>query len=138
MGYDVFDYTLGKADWLAAGLPTVREQSGSERAHEAMSRDFDTCAPDELVGDIRARVTAEDVYVLNDAGVLLGRLRLDRADDQAETAEHAMQPGPTTVRADEDAANARGRMAKRGVRSLAVTTPEGTLLGLLHATQEQS
>ena len=133
MGYDVSDYTLGKADWLAAGLPTVREQPGPERAHEAMTRDVETCPPGELVGEVRRRASGDDVYVLNAERVLLGRVRLSRADDDTVTAEQAMHPGPTTVRADEDARAARERMHKRSVRSLAVTTPDGVLLGVLHA-----
>jgi CBS domain-containing protein len=44
-----------------------------------------------------------------------------------------MQPGPTTVRAHEDLDATRQRMNARNVAHLLVTTPDGTLIGLVDA-----
>jgi hypothetical protein len=35
----VYDYTLGKVDWIAAGLPTVRAGQPSRRVLDAVRRD---------------------------------------------------------------------------------------------------
>ena len=63
-----------------------------------------------------------------------GMLRADRisAGEQAPAAE-VMQPGPTTVRAHEDLAATRQRMNEHHVAHLLVTTPDGTLLGVVDA-----
>jgi CBS domain-containing protein len=44
-----------------------------------------------------------------------------------------MQPGPTTVRANEVLDPLLARMAKRSVAEMLVTTPEGRLLGIVRA-----
>jgi CBS domain-containing protein len=44
-----------------------------------------------------------------------------------------MQPGPATVRAHEDLAATRQRMNERHVALLLVTTPDGTLIGIVEA-----
>ena len=44
-----------------------------------------------------------------------------------------MQPGPTTVRAHEDLDATRQRMNERHVAHLLVTTPDGTLIGVVDA-----
>src|SRR5882724_8683662 len=40
----VYDYTLGKVDWIAAGLPTLRAGQPSRRVLDAVRRDVPTCA----------------------------------------------------------------------------------------------
>ena len=52
------------------------------------------------------------------------------AGEQAPAAE-VMQPGPTTVRAQEDLAATRQRINEHHVAHLLVTTPDGTLLGVV-------
>jgi CBS domain-containing protein len=133
----VYDYTGGKVDWLAAGLPTEGPGPGSVRASLVMARDVPTCAPDDALQPVLERTRAAGwivCVVLNEHGVVQGRLRPDRFDDAATgLVGDAMEPGPATVRAHEDVAAALGRMQKRGVTSLLVTTPEGHLLGVLLA-----
>ena len=65
---------------------------------------------------------------------VVGILRAGRisASEQAPAAD-VMQPGPTTVRAHEDLAATRQRMNERNVAHLLVTTPDGTLIGVLNA-----
>jgi CBS domain-containing protein len=70
--------------------------------------------------------------VVNDAGIVAGRLRVDKiADDDHRPAEQAMEAGPATIRAHDDLASTLARMAERHVTVLLVTTPEGELLGAL-------
>ena len=65
---------------------------------------------------------------------VVGVLRADRisAGEQAPAAE-VMQPGPSTVRAHEDPGATRQRMTGHHVAHLLVTTPDGTLLGVVDA-----
>ncbi len=63
-----------------------------------------------------------------------GMLRAGRisAGEQAPAAE-VMQPGPSAVRAHEDLAASGQRMNEHHVAHLLVTTPDGTLLGVVDA-----
>jgi Mg/Co/Ni transporter MgtE len=67
-------------------------------------------------------------------GTVVGILRAGRigASEQASAAE-VMQPGPTTVRVHEDLDATRQRMHDRHVAQLLVTTPDGTLIGVVDA-----
>ena len=129
----VYDYTAGKADWSAAGLPTHRSPDSPRRAADVLDADVPTCGPTATVG--QARVLAEEagrpsVAVVSEDAVVLGRLRprhLDRDPDRR--ADEVMEPGPATVRARESLEPLLDRMRKRSVREVLVTTPEGRLLG---------
>jgi CBS domain-containing protein len=128
LGFDtVYDYAAGKVDWMAAGLPTVRSEPGPRRAIDAVDRHPPTCAPDALVGSLNGQAA----IVLNDAGVVLGRVRAGQQPNDAVTAEAVMEPGPATVRAHEPLDALLARMAQRHVREMIVTTPEGMLLGVV-------
>jgi CBS domain-containing protein len=136
-GYNpVYDYAAGKADWLAAGLPTEGNRPDRPRAAEAIDRSVPTCSPHDRIVDLASRLAQSSLpvcVVVNDHRVVQGRLRLDRLDPRdTRTAEHVMEPGPATIRADADLADARERMTSRKVSSLLVTTPEGVLLGALY------
>src|SRR5258705_7954261 len=102
----VYDYTLGKADWIAAGLPSVRAGQPSRRVVNAVRPDVPTCAADtaaELALQ-QARAHGWDRCVVTAGqGTVVGILRAGRigANERAQAAE-VMQPGPTTVRAHED------------------------------------
>ena len=130
--YLAYDYTAGKADWLAAGLPTERRPGGEPRALDAAERNPPTCRPDETLGAVAARIGPVSVVVLKEAGVVLGLLTHEELrGDPAATAERAMQPGPATVRAHEPLQPLLDRMRDHNLAEIIVTTPEGTLLGVL-------
>src|SRR6478672_8903626 len=102
----VYDYTLGKVDWIAAGLQTVRAGQPSRRVLDAVRHDVPTCAPGTAAGPALQQACAqgEDTCVVTaPQGTVVGILRAGRisAGEQAPAAE-VMQPGPTTVRAHED------------------------------------
>jgi Mg/Co/Ni transporter MgtE (contains CBS domain) len=133
LGYTVADYTAGKADWLAAGLVTVRAAPAPPRVIDAIERDVPTCSPDPPITELDGRVSR--YVVVNEQRVVLGRIRmadLERAAPDA-TAEQVMQPGPGTIRADADLEQTRERLRRRRVPDILVTTPEGQLLGVLAA-----
>ena len=133
LGFDpVHDYTLGKADWLAAGLPT-EGQPHPTRVLEAADRHPATCGPDDIVAATVARLPDRDTcVVVDDHSVVLGRLRPNRLDPAyVRRVEDVMEPGPTTVRADADLAETLARMSNRHVTWLLITDPYGVLLGEL-------
>ena len=145
LGYgEVYDYVAGKADWIAAGLPTEGNRAHARRVVEVTDRSVATCDPAEPVADVIARLapTAAGLcVVVNEQRVVQGRLRLDRLDStDTRPTEEAMEPGPTTIRADTDLGETTERMRRRGVASLIVSDPDGVLLGVVHATptEEQS
>ena len=70
--------------------------------------------------------------VVNDAGVVLGRLRSAALGADPETpVEVLMESGPTSVRPDVPLADITERMQRRKVQSVLVTTSEGRLVGIL-------
>jgi hypothetical protein len=77
----VYDYTLGKVDWIAAGLPTLRAGQSSRRVMDAVRRDVPTCAPGTPAGPAlqQARSQGWDrcVVIAGDRTVV-GMLRADR------------------------------------------------------------
>jgi CBS domain-containing protein len=131
----VFDYTVGKADWLAAGLPTEGDRRHPPRVGAVMHRAVPTCTPGTPVSHVAARLDRDGAtlcVVVNQQGVVQGRLRrggIDPADQQS--AGEVMEPGPATVRADEPLTEALERMRRRNVASLIVSTPDGVLLGVV-------
>lgn len=133
----VYDYADGKADWLAAGLPTAGDLQHPPRVVEAMDSTVPTCTIGERVRDVVARLDGTGsalCVVVNDHRVVQGRLRPDRLDPGDDRpAEDIMDLGPATVRADAPLAETIERLRKRRVPSVIVTTPEGVLLGVVLA-----
>ena len=131
----VYDYTAGKVDWLAAGLPTHGTNATRPRAKDALIDDVATCHLTDRLGDVARRAQEspfDTCVVVNDAGIVQGRLRKQRLDGPPDvTVEEAMELGPTTVRADEPLHELRDRMTRRQVNQVLVTTPEGRLLGIV-------
>ena len=121
----VYDYVVGKVDWMAAGLPTVRADTSELRASQAVVDPL-TCTPDTILADLPAD---RSVIVVNEEQIVLGRVPSDRLDGPSATAEEVMTPGPTTVRAHEPLDPLLQRMGRRNVTEVLVTTPEGRLLG---------
>src|SRR5258708_34174122 len=133
----VYDYTLGKVDWMAAGLPAIRAGQPSRRVLDVVRRDVPTCAADAPAGPALQRAGSrgwDRCVVIPGERIVAGVLRAGRimAGEQAPAAE-VMQPGPTTVRAHEDLEATRRRMNEHHVAHLLVTTPDGTLLGIVDA-----
>jgi CBS domain-containing protein len=131
-GFQTYDYTLGKADWLAAGQPTVRREPAAPRALDALDIDVLTCGPDDVIGSVASRADADICVVVNEHRIVLGRLGpKELASPPDVIAEGVMQPGPATVRANEPLDELLTRMAEHNVRVMIVTTPEARLLGVV-------
>ena len=137
LGFEnVHEYTAGKLDWLAAGLPTEGENSARPRAGTVCRRDVPVCALDDRLADVGGRVRGagwDSAVVVDDARVVLGLLR---EEDLAKSAdlrvEQAMSSGPSTFRPYVPIREMADYMTKHKLESSPVTTSDGRLVGLLY------
>jgi hypothetical protein len=135
LGFEqVYDYTPGKIDWLARGLPVEGDQNPVLRVKDVVRDDVVRARLDEPVGEVRGRV-AQSPYgfalVVSAGGVVLGRLRKRALDgDPNATSERVMEPGPSTVRLNTDARKLADRLRKGDLKTAVVTDPDGRLAGV--------
>ncbi|MDA8295243.1 MAG: CBS domain-containing protein [Actinomycetota bacterium] len=132
----VYDYTAGKSDWLAAGLPTEGPSSATPRPGHLARTPVPTCGFDETVATARERAMAagEDrCVVVSERGVVLGVLDAARlAGDEDAIVQCTMREGPPAVRAHEELGALLDRMNVRESAKILVTDPDGRLVGMLH------
>src|SRR5436853_5803983 len=101
---EVYDYTGGKDDWEAAGLPMEPTVYDDDHALGVARIDIACCAPDATVAELVARAAEEaweTCVVVNEQEIVLGRVHaaeLDAGDTRAVA--DVMDEGPQTVRAD--------------------------------------
>jgi len=131
----VYRYAPGKADWRAAGLRTEGHGAGTLRAHHALTPDVAVCPIDAEVSDAAMAARAKgqsSCLVVNDEGVVLGRLRgrVLSLDDH-QPVQDVMEPGPTTIRPDDDLRALTERLHRRNVPEVIVTDPDGRLIGVV-------
>ncbi len=137
---DVYDYTAGKADWGASGLPL--EGRPGPRASELARADAPTCGAGERLQPVRARVLEsgwDTCLVVDRERVVVGRLgrrALAREDDVA--VEEAMSEGPRTFRPDVRLGALVGWMRKRNLTSAVVTTSGGRLVGIVRLAEAEA
>lgn len=132
---NVCDYTDGKLDWMAAGLPMEGTNAERPRAADVARKDVVTCRLDERLGDVSERAAAagwEAAVVVNDESVVLGLLRAkELAGDPMQTVERAMRPGPSTFRPYVAIAEMATFMTDHNLDASPITTSDGRLFGLL-------
>jgi len=132
---EVYDYTGGKLDWLAAGLPTEGTNAERPRAGGLARKDVPTCRLDERLGDVRDRVRNqawEAAVVVNEERVVFGLLRAkELAGDGDQLIAQAMRPGPSTFRPYVLAEEMAHSMVDHKLESSPITTSDGRLVGLL-------
>jgi CBS domain-containing protein len=131
----VYDYAVGKADWLAADLPY---QGTARLAGMFTRRGVATVGERTPAAEALRLLDAQGygpVLVLNQAGVVMGAAYQDHlasAPGEAE-AGSVMRPGVSTVRPSEDTAALAQRMGRAGITRTVVTRSDGTLVGLFFA-----
>jgi CBS domain-containing protein len=132
---DVYDYTDGKLDWMAAGFPMAGTNAERPRAADVARKDVVTCRLDERLGDVNERAAAagwETAVVVNEERVVLGLLRKkELAGDPGQPVEHAMRPGPSTFRPYVAIPEMATFMTDHNLDSSPITTSDGRLVGLL-------
>jgi hypothetical protein len=135
----VYDYFLGKLDWMAHRLPVEGEPDDEHTAGDYAHDDVVTCRLEDQVGAVGTRIERSAYpfgLVTTPGGVLLGRLRSSMLDcDPGLRAEEVMEPGPKTFRPHKSATGIAGELAERDLRWAIVTTPEGELIGVASRTE---
>jgi CBS domain-containing protein len=121
---------------MAHGLPVEGTDAQLPTAGSLVRQDAATCALDASAAEVR-RGIADSRYgfalVLSEGGVLLGRVRrsaLEALADQ-DPIEPILEAGPSTIRPHLSPERMRDRLKDKGFRTLVVTRPDGTLLGVV-------
>ena len=133
----MYDYVHGKADWLAAGLPTEGTNAERPSARTVARTDVPTCRLDEPIADVVARVRDagwDACVVVNEERVVFGLLRereLGSGAEQQGPVERFMRPGPSTFRPNVPIAEMAAFMTDHDLVSSPITTSDGRLVGLL-------
>jgi CBS domain-containing protein len=136
LGFErVRDYSGGKEDWLAFGLPREGASAAAPLAGDLARSDAPTCRLDDALAEIRRRLQRngwDSCLVVTEDRVVLGRIgRRALRGSEARTAEEAMTEGPGTVRPSAAVADLLARMRERDLQAVPVTTPDGKLIGML-------
>lgn len=137
MGFtDVYDYVNGKIEWMVNRQPVEGSGPHYAMAGEVATKDrLHTCVIASTIGEsARTMEESGDTFclVLNDEGIVLGRLRKKHRDTGSEDpVETVMETGPTTVRPTEPAKPLLERMEGRNVPAVVVTTNKGVLVGVV-------
>ena len=109
---EVYDYVAGKADWAAMGLPLKGRLADISRAGDVARRGMPTCRLTERLGAVRERVqsTGWDVcLVVDDAGVVLGRLRKAAFEKDPDAARYGRGCGKSDGRRTNDNPTPHGK-----------------------------
>ncbi len=143
LGFDkVYDYVSGKSDWIAAGLPTVRESAGVPTAGATLRAGVVVGHVGERLGDAARRVRAEgkdEVIVVDDRHVVLGRIRGAALDGNRDALiEDVMRPGPATIRPDTPLETVVATLEPAEVASTLVTDPDGRFIGTVYLEDARS
>ncbi len=140
MGFqEVYRYTPGKADWLAAGWETEGSQTNKERVGRIVLKDVPKCGLRERMENVklRRRPSQDLCVVVNDRNIVMGVIQ-DKsweADPQARVSD-VMRPGPRTFRPDQAPKDVTKNL--RGDDETAiVTTSDGELLGIFRTAHKK-
>jgi Mg/Co/Ni transporter MgtE len=132
----VYDYSPGKVDWLAHGLPAQGMRADQPTAGSLARNDVATSPIDASTGDV-LRAIADSPYgyalVLGPGGVVLGRVRKSAFDtiSDGDPIDTVLEPRPQTIRPHLTEAKLAERFEAYGFRTLVVTRPDGTLIGVV-------
>jgi CBS domain-containing protein len=136
LGFEkVFYYKPGKADWLAHGLPAIRENRDPETiwVMDHMQRELPTCRLDEAVGQAGARAEQRGYSVcpvVNENGIVLGVIgKRDWDIDPTASAEQLMDSAPTTLRPSDPLEKAKQLLQTIEHGAVLITDSDGKLLG---------
>jgi rhodanese-related sulfurtransferase len=142
MGFqEVYRYTPGKADWLAAGLETEGTQSKKMRLRQMIHKDVPICSLRERLEDVRSRRRPNQdlCVVVNDRNIVLGVIQGETWDANPQSrVGDVMQPGPRTLRPDLDPKDAQKLLRNYDASAAIVTTSDGELLGIIRIAQKKS
>jgi rhodanese-related sulfurtransferase len=141
MGFqEVYRYTPGKADWLAAGWDTEGTAAKKPRIRQMIHKNVFTCLLRERIEDVKSRRGPKDdlCVVVSDRNIVLGVIAGEawNANPQSRVVD-VMQPGPRTIRPDLNPKDAQNLLRNYDGPSAIVTTSDGELLGIVRITQKK-
>jgi CBS domain-containing protein len=130
---DVYEYSAGKADWGAYGLPLEGKATQSPRLKDIAHAGVPTCGLDDTIATARERAGDwRTCIVLTDGRIVLGRLfEADLDGDPSARVGDVMRAGTSTFRPDKSVGEMLKYMNRRKHDSSLVTTPDGRLVGLV-------
>jgi hypothetical protein len=136
LGFErVYDFAGGRTEWIERGLPTTGDGPFLVLVGQVV-RPATTCRPETRAGVLRRDLTPGPdsiCAVLNDQGIVMGRIRWDDLpDDDEDPAETFMRLGPATVRPSEELAPLLERMREAKVTTILVATAEGRYVGAVN------
>jgi rhodanese-related sulfurtransferase len=139
MGFqEVYRYTAGKADWLAAGWETEGTATKPPRLKQYLQKDVFVCSLRERLEDVKTRRRPhQDVcVVVSDRNIVLGVLRGEswNANPLSRVVD-VMDPGPRTFRPDVDPKEVQKTLRSEESEIAIVTTSDGELLGTIRTAQ---
>jgi Mg/Co/Ni transporter MgtE len=132
----VYDYAAGKVEWLAYGLPREGVRADEPTAGSLARNDVATCPLDASTAEVR-RAIAESPYgyalLLSAGRVVLGRVRRSALDtlSTGDPIDTVVEPRPQTIRPHLTEAKLEEWFEAYGFRTLVVTRPDGTLIGVV-------
>jgi hypothetical protein len=129
---EVYEYSAGKSDWGAFGLPLEGTAVKSVRIKDIARPDVPTCGLDDTVGSAQQRAGDWGTcIVVNEQRVVLGRLfKEELGGDPHARVGDVMRPGTSTFRPNVSAAEMLEYMDRRRHETSLVTTSDGHLVGL--------
>jgi len=142
MGFqEVYRYTPGKADWLAAGWETEGTEAKKLRIRQMIVKEVPTCSMRERLEDVKARQRPNQdlCVVVNDRNIVLGVIQGETWDaNPLSRVVDVMQPGPRTIRPDMEPKDAQRVLRSYEGPSAIVTTSDGELLGIIRIAQKKT
>jgi rhodanese-related sulfurtransferase len=142
MGFqEVYRYTPGKADWLAAGWETEGTEAKKVRIRQMIHKEVPTCSLRERLEDVKARrrPNQDMCIVVNDRNIVLGTIQGEVWDaNPLSRVADVMQPGPQTIRPDLEPKDAQKILRHFDGPNAIVTTSDGELLGLIKIAQKKA
>ena len=138
LGFDAYDYAVGKVDWMAHGLPMQGTAASQPTAGAFLRDDAATCTLETPTDEIEQRIDASPygyALVLVERIVLRARHAARPTGRAADaSAAQLMESGPSTSRPHTDPGELAASARRAGARSAILTTPEGELLGVVRAS----
>ena len=139
MGFhEVYRYTPGKMDWLAASWETEGAEISQVSIRRLIQKNAPTCGLRERLGEVRRRRQPNDdlCVVVNDKNIVLGVIQGEawNANPAARVVD-VMNSGPVTIRPHIEPKEAREILRDYDAPAVLVTTSDGELLGTVRLAQ---